>query len=81
MFNFHRANLNSDLIFSSTASCLVAFTGIVVCIPFISTTVHCSSDYENWPFEKQICQIDFASYFHHLDEITLNLLHDKVCFI
>ncbi|XP_033219703.1 neuronal acetylcholine receptor subunit alpha-5-like isoform X2 [Belonocnema kinseyi] len=75
---WNSADLNSDLIFSSIASCFVAHTGFVACIPFIKTTVHCSSDYENWPFEKQICQINLSSYFHYSDEVTLKVVQDKI---
>ncbi|XP_051164342.1 neuronal acetylcholine receptor subunit alpha-5-like isoform X2 [Leptopilina boulardi] len=75
---WNSADLNSVMIFSSKTSCLVMYNGLIICVPFIETSVHCSSDFENWPFEKQICKIIFSSYFHFNEEINLNYTLDKV---
>ncbi|CAK9824062.1 5-hydroxytryptamine receptor 3A [Anthophora retusa] len=51
--------------------CWVNHTGSVVCVPSISYTTFCESDYTWWPYDIMNCTIHIASWAHSTNEIDL----------
>jgi hypothetical protein len=56
-------------------TCNVYNTGLVHCIPQLTTKNYCVQNLKRWPFDEQKCKIVFISYSYGNDSIHLLFHH------
>ncbi|CAK9806018.1 Neuronal acetylcholine receptor subunit alpha-5 [Anthophora plagiata] len=67
----HSATIMDVDIEMPKVECWVNHTGNIVCVPSMSYTTSCESDYTWWPYDMMNCTIHIASWAHSTNEIDL----------
>ena len=59
-------------------TCLIFSSGSVSCVPSLSHTAKCSTNFAHWPYDTHHCRINFGSWSHSGEEVNFHL--DKKAF-
>lgn len=71
-------NLGADQSGLPPTTCILSSNGNIVCVPAITYSFVCETDYSYWPFDEQTCDLRLGSWTHAGEEVDFGFRKNAV---